>query len=210
MSARKSVCVLAGVLRVAWLFAAGARADDLPALPPPLQVTVVNAMPRGEPVFRACVTAGTNKFAFLVPGGFRLDANHSTPEVISLVSKNYNGWLTLRIAGPMPEGGKELESGPCRELLLSRHPGAKILNEFSLTAAGRSGLAFDLQWEMTGGMMQSMRVAFIPSEVGVLEFSLAASQRAFSKYQGSFNTMLISFRASVNGKLEAPPLSDKS
>ena len=198
----------------AWLFAGRVQADELyanaAAIPATLQISVENEIvPNLAPVPRAYVTAGTNKFAFLVPGDFRVDANNPALDTVSLISSDFTSWLTLRIAGPAPSDGGELESQPYRELLLSQYPGATILDEFSLTAAGRSGPAFNLQ-KSVGGVMQSMRVAFIPSDAGVLEFSLLASRDNFPKQQAKFNALLLTFRASVDGKLEIPPVSDKT
>ena len=198
----------------AWLLAGRAWAEGLftnaLASPAVLQISIVSqARPNERLVARAYLTAGTNQFGFLVPDGFRTDPNNTALDTISLISSEYNCWLTLRIEGPAPSEGKDLDPQFYRDQLLSRYPGAKILEEFSLTAAGRSGPAFDLQ-KMSGGVLQSMRVAFIPSAAGVLEFSLLASPDNFPKYESSFNSLLLNFRASVNGKVEFPTSPDKS
>ena len=199
----------------AGLLAGRAWGDDVvftnaAAGPAVLQMSIVNRMlPDERPVSRAYLTAGTNKFGFLVPEGFQTDPNNKALDRISFISSEYNGWLTLHLAEPATSGDNDLDPQFYREQLLSRYPGAKITEEFSLTAAGRSGPAFDLQ-KMSGGMLQSMRVAFIPSAAGVLEFSLLASPDNFPKFGSSFNLLLLTFRASVDGKLEFPPFSDKS
>ncbi len=214
MSSRKSGRLFAAILCGMWLSGgrahAGESSADAPAPSPPLQVSIVDATPARQPVYRAYVTAGTNKFAFLLPGGFRMDAKSLAQNTITLVNTDYTCWITFRIAGPVPIGAKELDPKPCREILLSQHPGATILEEFSLGAASQSGPAFDLHWETSGGVAQAARAVFIPSAAGILEFSLLASRGNLSKFRGSFNSLLVSFRASVDGKLEIPPLPDKS
>jgi hypothetical protein len=213
MSLRNCLRRFAGFLCGVSLLAARAHADDLsssaPAKPPPLQVSIATEhVPNLLPAFRAYLTAGTNKFAFLVPAGFRMDI--SGEDGFSLVSADYRCWLTFRIAGPVPPGAKELKPGACRELLLIRRPGAKILEEFSLAAAGQRGPAFSLQWKGPSGVSQSARAVFIPSPAGVLEFGVFASPDNLPKFHGSFNTLLNTFCIGVGGKLEISPLSSKT
>jgi hypothetical protein len=95
-------------------------------------------------------------------------------------------------------------------VLLQRHPGAKILEEFTLSALSRRGPAFDLRWNANGGMPRCERVVFIPALAGVLEFSLVASPEKFVAAQAEYDLLLLTFRASdARGKLVVPVLSDK-
>jgi hypothetical protein len=214
MSRPEALCLSLVILGGSCLPAARGYGGELPAQAPvsqtPLQISIANEAPGRQPVFRAYLTSGTNKFAFLVPGGFVMDANTTAGNAISLINGDYNCWLTVRLLGQSPDVAAAPDPETCRQWLLSRHPGAKILEEFSLTAADRSGPAFNAQWETSGGSLQSARVAFIPSAAGILEFSLLAGADKLPRHIASLNTVLVSFRASVNGKLEVPPLSDKS
>ena len=90
------------------------------------------------------------------------------------------------------------------------HPGAKISDEFSLSAANASGPAFDAQWEGISGTTQSGRVAFIPSPVGILEFSLLSKPDKFTQGKYFLNFLLLTFRSNEGGSLDMPVFSDKS
>jgi hypothetical protein len=196
-----------------WLPAGPAGAADLPwgcaSNLPPLRVEVRHEGGPGlSAANRAYVTAGTNKFAFQVPVGFRLDT--ADPQSVTLVSADYNSLLNWRILGPLPAETPELAVASCRELLLERRSGGKILEEFTLAALGQRGPAFDLHWNAKGGTLRRERVAFIPALAGVLEFSLVASPAQFKAALPEFDLLLLSFRASdANGKLVVPMLSDK-
>jgi hypothetical protein len=160
------------------------------------------------PARRAFVTAGTNRFAFSVPEGFRLDS--SNENLVSLISADYHSLLTFRIAAPGAPAGQEPRAAVWREALLQQHPGAKILQQFTLTAANRTGPAFDAAWSSPGGLPRTQRVAFIPALAGTLEFSLVSTTDAFQKAQYDLNFLLLTFRASdPQGKLDLPRFSDK-
>lgn len=207
----KFFCLLPTILCVLWPFTECAKADDLSAnasaSPPHLQVSIVNESPTWQAVLRAYVTVGTNKLAFLLPDGFRMESNNSTQNAISFVNGECNCWLTFRIAAPPLSSGRELNAQPLREMLLNRHPRAKILEEFSLVVAGGSVPAFDLQWETSSGLFQRMRVVFVPSSAGILELALLTNVDNFSKFQNAFNSFLLGFRTSVGNTLETVPRS---
>jgi hypothetical protein len=213
MQAIKRFSLFAATIVPFWLLADSAGAAD-PAWGcasnlPPLRVEVRHEGGPGlSAADRAYVTAGTNKFAFQMPAGFRLET--SDPQSVTLVSSDYSCVLTWRIFGPVPSESPELDPAACREVLLQRHPGAKILEEFTLSALSRRGPAFDLRWNANGGMPRCERVLFIPALAGKLEFSLVASPERFLAAQSEFDLLLISFRASdAKGKLVVPMLSDK-
>ena len=160
------------------------------------------------PVNRAFVTCGTNKFTFLMPDGFRLDI--SQPRKLTLVSADLSCLLTWRVLGPMPPEGTPLNHALYRNVLLSQHPGGKILEEFSLAALGRFGPAFDLRWGASGGLARRERIMFIESLAGVVEFSLVSSLEKFEAGKQEFDAWRLSFRASdANGKLVVPMMSNK-
>ena len=156
----------------------------------------------------AYVTFGTNKFGFVMPASFRLETQDV--QKVTLVSADFSCLLTFRLLDPTPPGATELDPAPYRDLLLSRHPGGKILEEFSLAAASRRGPAFDLRWNATGEVPRRERVLFILSEAGVLEFSLVSSLEKFEAGRRGFDAFLITFRIpEANGKLVMPVLSDR-
>jgi hypothetical protein len=156
----------------------------------------------------ACITLGTNKVAFLVPAGFRLDA--SDPLNITVSSEDYSRVFTLRIKNPMPTETEQVDPDACRELLLSTHPRATILAQFGLNAANEFGPAFDLRWVPRGNVDRAARVAFIPSKLGILVFSMVSSPEKFGRAKAELSSLMLSFRASgPDGKLTMPLLSDK-
>jgi len=190
-----------------------AAAADLEAgsapMPPALRAEIrTDSEPGSVEARRAFVTAGTNRFAFSVPEGFRLEP--SAPDLVSLVSADYHSLLTFRIAAPGAPAGQEPGAALCRAAVLGQHPGAKILRQFTLTAANRTGPAVDAAWSAPGGLQRNQRVAFIPARTGTLEFRLVCTTDAFPKAQYDFNFVLLTFRAGdAQGKLDLPRFSNK-
>jgi hypothetical protein len=156
----------------------------------------------------AYVTFGTNKFGFVMPAGFRLETKDA--QKVTLVSADLSCLLTFRVLESLPPGTTELDPALYRDLLLSRHPGCKILEEFSQAAVSRRGPAFDLRWNATGAVQRRERVVLIPSNAGVLEFSLVSSVENFEAGRQGFNALLITFRAAdADGRLNMPVLSNR-
>jgi hypothetical protein len=156
----------------------------------------------------ACITLGTNKVAFLVPAGFRLDA--SDPLNITMSSDDYSRVFTLRVKTPLTTDTEPLDPDTYRDLLLTTHPRATIVAQFGLNAANQFGPAFDLRWVPRGNVDRTARVAFIPSKLGVLEFSMVSSPEKFGRAKAELSSLMLSFRASgPDGKLTMPQLSDK-
>jgi hypothetical protein len=156
----------------------------------------------------AYITIGTNKFGFVMPAGFRLETKDA--QKVTLVSADLSCLLSFRVLESLPPGTTELDPSLYRDLLLSRHPGGKILEEFSQTAVNRSGPVFDLRWNATGAVQRRERVLLIPSDAGVLEFSLVSSLENFEAGRQGFNALLITFRAAdAEGRLNMPQLSNR-
>jgi hypothetical protein len=159
------------------------------------------------PANYAYVTVGTNKFGFVMPDGFRLETE--SRQKVTLVSGDFNCLLTFRVLELAPGADTEPEITYYRQLLLDRHPGGKIVDEFSLAALSRRGPAFDLRWN-AGEVARRERVLFIPSAAGVLEFSLISSLEKFEAGRQAFNAFLITFRTpQADGRLIMPVLSDR-
>ena len=156
----------------------------------------------------AYVTFETSKFGFVMPAGFRLETNDA--QKVMLVSADFSCLLTFRVLEPISPGITELDPAPYRDLLLSRHPGGKILEEFSQAAVSRRGPVFDLRWNATGAVPRRERVLFIPSDAGVLEFSLVSSLEKFEAGRQGFNALLRTFRTTDgDGRLNMPMLSNR-
>ena len=156
----------------------------------------------------AYVTFQTNKFGFVMPPGFRLET--ADPLKVTLVSADLSCLLSFRVLDSAPAGGAELDHATYRELLLARHPGGRILEEFSLPAVSRRGPAFDLRWNATGGVPRRERVLFIPTAAGVLEFSVLSSLEKFEAGREAFSALLVTFRTTeADGRLIMPVMSDR-
>ena len=156
----------------------------------------------------AYVNFGAHKFGFVMPAGFRLETQDV--QKVTLVSADVSCLLSFRVLESLPPGTAELDPALYRDLLLSRHPGGKILEEFSQAAVSRRGPGFDLRWNATGTVSRRERVLFIPSDAGVLEFSLVSSLEKFEAGRQGFNALLMTFRAAdAGGRLDMPVLSNR-
>jgi hypothetical protein len=155
----------------------------------------------------AYVTFRTNKFGFVKPDGFRLGTGDR--QKVTLVSADFNCLLTFCVLETEPAGDTEPDAAYYRDLLLSRHPGGKITDEFSLAAVSRRGPAFDLRWNANSTVPRRERVLFVSSDAGVLEFSLVSSLEKFEAGRQAFSAFLLTFRTTErNGRLIMPVLSD--
>src|SRR6267378_620408 len=198
-SLNKGVRSLAAALCFGMLFGGKVCAGDSYA-PPPMQVLVRTELPNVQPPFhRAFVTSGTNKFAFLIPDGLQV---HNDPlhGRINLSNVEGNRYIGFAILDPTPSEGRELSADAYREVVLNSFPNAKILEENSRVAAGRSGPAFDIQWK-SAGIVQHTRVVFVATAAGVLEFTATTSPDKLSELDTDLNLVLVTFCFSTNGKL---------
>jgi len=156
----------------------------------------------------ASIALGTNKVAFLLPDGYRADG--SDPQSVTVASTDLSRAFTLHVAGPMPPDTEQLDPETYRDELLTTHPRATILAELGMGAANRFGPAFDIRWVPRGNVDRTARVAFIPSRLGVLEFSMVSSPEKFGQAKSDLNFIMLSFRVSgPDGKLVMPVLYDK-
>lgn len=213
MLLRNLNCLNVAFLLGAGAFIPGAFAQESATTNRPSPTTLSAALRSeeiigSEAVKRAYVHSGTNEFAFVVPPGFRFDG--SNPEKLVLVKNDYTCFINFRVVKPGPSEAGELKVEGLRQTLLSRYPGARVLEEFTQSAANQSGPAFDLQFRSAADVLQSARVVFIPSAAGVLEFTLVANADQFTDGREAFNTLLLTFCTNQGGKLEITPFSDKS
>jgi hypothetical protein len=201
MSRLEAVCLL-GVCLLTQCLSAEEAATAADAAAPKLETTVRVAESTGRETIRhACFALGPNRFAFVIPPGFRLDT--ATAEKVVLVNNDFSCLISLRIAAPTPPEAR-------REDVLTQYPGAKILGELTFTAANQTGPAFDLQCS-PGGVVRSVRVAFIPSPAGVLEFTLLCSPDKFRGFHGDFDFLLQTLRTSdATRELKMVQLADQS
>jgi hypothetical protein len=159
------------------------------------------------PADRAYVRAGTNKFAFLVPTGLKLET--WSDGRVALVSRDYSRKITFRIVGPPEPAGIEAGSESWFRRVTAQYPQAKIIKAFSAFADSCRGPAYEIAFVESASLRRG-QVAFIPCRVAVLEFSLVCSPEDFEAARQQLNTILLTFRSSdPNGELHISPLSDK-
>ncbi len=160
------------------------------------------------PADRVYVTAGTNKFAFLVPAGFKMEPWNDGR--VALVNRDYSCQMTFQLAGPLPAEGNELDPEVYSRRVLAEHPGGVITRTFSAIADSRRGPAYEAECLGPARTLRRAQVAFIPSQNAVLEFSLVCGPDQFEAARHQLNTVMLTFRASdANGELHISPLSDK-
>jgi len=156
-------------------------------------------------VERAFLNIGTNQIAFIVPGGFQMDA--ANPEKIVLTEPTRGYFITVRVIS-LAESTSETSS--FKAAALDRYPGAKITQETMAFVANHSGPAFDLEWLTSAGTAESARIHFIPSAAGILEFSVMARSADFKDARLYFDVLLASVQNNESGKLVIVPLPDFS
>jgi hypothetical protein len=159
------------------------------------------------PTTRAYITAGTNKFAFLVPDEFKLAS--ADPQKVTLMKGDGTCLISVRVIGSKPASDKPFDCTAARPLVYEEHRDATIVSEFGMFANGVGGPAFEILWGV-GALPRGARVCYIPLRAGLVEFSLDSSPKNLAPSLGDFNYVLLTFRASdENGKLAATPLSDQ-
>ncbi|MGH7969335.1 MAG: hypothetical protein ACREIC_11470, partial [Limisphaerales bacterium] len=160
------------------------------------------------PSDRIFVSLGTNLWAFVLPAGMHLVV--PVQREVALLDSPHNEIVRFRLIPYSVASGAELSAEQAKKLLLQAYPGAVILDTFSMAANGHRGPAFDAEWEGLGGQTRRARVAFIPSQGGILEFSASGDCRDFGSCQRHLATVMLTFRAAdAQGKLSLPILSDK-
>ncbi|MEQ2008493.1 MAG: hypothetical protein ABMA26_17070 [Limisphaerales bacterium] len=162
--------------------------------------------------FRAVAKVGTNQFAFIVPKGYFMRVDEAN-RLLRAVEREDKCAITVRVmespTNAMDKATATLKPEVFRELLLQRHPSAKIAEELSLSAGGQSGPAFDFVWKNSSGLSLHSRIAFIPTPAGLIEFHLITSAAEKEEFTYALNSLMLTFRFAVNGRLELPEMSNK-
>ena len=157
-------------------------------------------------VLRLMVSSGTNQFLIVVPLGLELDQTSNNRIVIVPPDRSYH--LIFRMTGA-PDGDPSKHDS-FRERLAQEYAGAKITDESFSKTAGHIGPSFDLFWRAYGGTEQFVRVAFIPSVAGILEFSLVSDSENLGDAQRSFRKLLRGFQSNEKGKIKVVPKIGRS
>ena len=161
-----------------------------------------------KPIQRAYFSAGTNRFAFVVPADFKLDA--SNPGKLVMTSPDYDCFISVQLVNPATHEAGALVMESFRNQALDDFPGAVITGELGLHAANQSGPAYELRCKNFNGARQLACVGFVPSGAGVLKFSLLSNAEKYPEHQTNFRCLLRSFQSNESGKLEIAPVSGAS
>lgn len=186
-------------LGFALLSSGAVHAGEMDASEKTIQVSIMQE-PAGfeDPFFCAYVTAGENKFTFVVPQGLRLKGDADSGRILL---GNLQGDRTVSFTMLNPgTAGSELNVESCRAFLLKRHPEGKILKEFSAGVLGKAGQGFDVQWKATENLYQCERIVFVPTQFGMFIFSATAARSSFLDAQSNLGLLMTTFRASTDGK----------
>lgn len=162
--------------------------------------------------YRAVATLGTNQFAFIVPKGYLIRLDEAARQ-LRAVEREDKCAITVRLfdtpTNAVDKATGELKPAVLRELLLARHPDARIIEEHSLTAGGSPGPAFDFGWRNAGGFPLQSRLAFIPTPAGIMEFHLLTSAADKEEFTHALNSLMLTFRFGEKGRIELPEMSNK-
>ncbi len=176
----------------------------------PLQVTLEQDRSQFvEPHFRAYVTMDSNQFGFRLPPGYRLTGDPASG-TLTLANQPGNGSVTFTLNGSTPTyGGLDVEA--LGNSLSNQFPNAEIVQQFTRNNTAGGGPGFDLQWKVSGQLVQCKRVVYIASPAGVLEFTATAGRTNFPGLQADLDYILMSFQCTTNGaKPKVSPIGDKS
>lgn len=177
-----------------------------PAPPPPLTLRIVEERLEGfTPPKRAYVTAGTNEFAFLVPEGFRLELKDG--RALYLTSPDQLSVISVRMIETVIR--KPLTEESCRNLALAAHAGATVEESFARGAGDAVGPAFLMSRKGAGGLPQQVLMVFIPSGIGVMEFTLVTPAERFETARHALGQVMGSFASAPRGQLKVRPLSNQ-
>ena len=158
--------------------------------------------------FRAYLTIGTNRFAFLVPAGLGLQVLDQRR--VHLFTGDYSCVLTVQFLESSSLDPREMNPDLSREIVLKRYAGAKILAQSSPNVCGRPASGFDLDWLAGGTLLRRTRVVLLGTDSGLMELSLSSSLEQFGPSQRHFNTLLLTLVASdPEGKLNVAPISNR-
>jgi hypothetical protein len=148
----------------------------------------------------AFVTSGLEKFTFLVPDAYRVDT--SDPAKVKMASPDYSVMIIVGMDSSELPAGSKLDAEGLRARVLANYPEALIKSEQTTGANGQTAPALDFSWKTTSGLTRVSRTTFLPSTVGLIEFTLTASPEKFEASLSELNLIMLTFRSSKNGKFD--------
>lgn len=195
---------------LALLFPGTIHAGDPETAGKPLQVALMQeAAEFAVPYYDAFITAGENKFTFVVPQGFRLKGDPAKGR-LTLGTLEGDSFISFSILSSGSINGTQMDKEACRALVLKQHTGGKILKECSGGVCGGTGQGFDIVWKATEDLCEYERVVFVPTAFGLFEFTAASGSNAFPQCKANLGLVMTSFRAGTDGKfrpVRIPPVN---
>lgn len=174
-----------------------ASTNLLPFVPTSLQATVQNGETVGfEQMRRVFLTVQQRRLVFMLPQDYRAD--FSNPEKIVLCNADFTSLLTIRILTPSEADVAlvtAVTADTCRSWLQAQWPDPVILQEHSFSAAGQSGPAFDFVGKVDR-VPRHAQIGFVPSPVGLLEFSAVCSPEQFEAAKSTLYILMRGFQIS--------------
>ncbi|MSU20297.1 MAG: hypothetical protein EXS30_02755 [Pedosphaera sp.] len=144
----------------------------------------------------------SSQFSFLPPRGWNVQPSASE-KLIRLVRPESAALIILHIIEDKTSGALPSKVEALRPSVLSRYPGARIVEEFSASGMGQSGPAFDLERPHTNHGRERTRVVFIPFPGGYLDCALTVSADKVGHEYHDLNQLLLSFRrAPLRSRIE--------
>ena len=153
-----------------------------------------------EPIYRAYVTVGEERFTFLIPEKYQTggDSAHGR---LTLINVNTGSLITFNFLDSTPGESPTPSPDAYREMLAGRYPGAKFTREFKRAALGRTGHVFEIEWKGQGDLAQKTRALYVPTSAGILELTATSGIKNFRATQALFDDFVGSITPGVNGSL---------
>lgn len=155
---------------------------------------------------RIFVSSGTHEFCVLLPSGYGAVLGNESSVVLS-APDNLTFISISRREVPTPPG-KELGADECRTAVAAEYPGATILEESTFGAGDHQGPSFDLRWFDSTKQARWLRVVYVPTQLGLLQFTLTTTQDRFPATRFDLARVMGTFASGKRGELDVKPLSN--
>ena len=199
-----AVASLAGLGLAQDASSAAGTSTNQPALPAFRLMSTTQAIAAGVARQALVLQAGSNRFTFMPPAGWK--AREVAEEKRVYLTPGTNDiLLTLTFQDGKAQEARELTAETVKGVLLDRFPGATVTGEFSPPALSGPGTGFDLEWRSPTGPQQ-LRACVAPFPGGQVEAILTTHPADFTRHQRKLNSLLLSLRLSpATGRLELQP-----
>jgi hypothetical protein len=151
-------------------------------------------IPEAGRVTNSFLCSSRHELGFLPPRGWKetFDTNNLQ---LTWTSRDYASLLRLKISPSWPMS--EIKTSELRDAAQARHPKARMVEQFTSYTAGGRGVSFDMEETLEGKSKTWIRLAFVPYEAGLAEFTLVTPTDQFPKSQQTFSQFLNSFHVAA-------------